>query len=265
MIHMPTHPKTTKSYDEHADKYNEHVINSPDAVYNYLYEKPAMRAELPDLSDMSVISIGCGTGIDISYLKGQRAKRVVGIDISAGMVDVAKRSYPDIEFHVMDMERLEFNDETFDLAYSSLTMHYVDSWTTALKETRRVLKPNAQYIFSCHHPIQDGLECFDDGATKGSRLGKTVVKATKEQVVYGDYLSADYAGIRPVDKVICDMELRVYQKPISKMIEEIRTSGFSIEKLVEPQPLESMRGLNANSYEKLKKIPSFMIWVLQKS
>lgn len=260
---MPTHDKTVQSYNNHADKYNEHIIKPDDAVYHHYYEKPAIRAELPEMEGLSVISIGCGTGVDTHYLKENDADRVVGVDISAGMIDVAKNTYNDIEFYVMDMEQLNFEDKTFDLAYSSLAMHYVSDWKTALSEAQRVLRPGSTYVFSCHHPIDDGVEWFNEENKRGNRLGKTVFKKTGERIIHGDYLSADYHGVRPIDGMLGDMEIRIYQRPISRMVEEIIKSGFRIEKLVEPQPLEAMQEVDPD-YEQLKKIPTFMIWVLRR-
>ena len=48
---------------------------------------------------------------------------VTGVDISDGLITIAKESYPECDFKVMDMEKLEFTDESFDFAYSSLAIH----------------------------------------------------------------------------------------------------------------------------------------------
>ena len=128
--------------------------------FTLIYEKPAIRAELPDIHGLEVISIGCGSGVDAKWLADNGAKRVVGIDISEGLLAIARRSYPEIEFHEMDMEQLNLPDESFDLAYSSLAIHYVDDWTQPLKEARRILRPNGQYIFSCEHPIDSAVAGF---------------------------------------------------------------------------------------------------------
>ena len=54
-------------------------------------EKPAMYKKLPDLKDKSILCIGCGTGEECEHLKSLGAKRVVGIDISKGLIDFAKK------------------------------------------------------------------------------------------------------------------------------------------------------------------------------
>ena len=67
-------------------------------------------------------------------------------------------------------------------------------------------------------------------------------------------------GIKPVRGTLKDIEVVVYHRTFSKMIEHILASGFVIERVVEPQPLKS----NSEHYEQLTRIPTFMIWVLRK-
>lgn len=139
---MTTDRRTTETYNMAAMAYDAHVSDPADSPLHAHYEKPAMRAELPDLTDLSVLSIGCGSGADAQWLKENGAGNVSGVDISAGLIDIAQAKYPDVDFQVMDMAHLDFEDETFDLAYSSLAIHYLPDWGPPLREARRVLKPN---------------------------------------------------------------------------------------------------------------------------
>lgn len=257
---MATDPNTIKHYNANAEQYHRHVSDPSDSTFHSYYEKPAIRAELPDLDGLEVVSIGCGSGVDTSWLADNGAKRVVGVDISEGLLAIAKTNNPDIEFHEMDMEELDFPDESFDLAYSSLAIHYVDDWTKPLKEAYRVLRSGGQYVFSCGHPIDSAMEYATEGDYKYARLGRRINQATKERTIYGDYLARETNGIKPVTGVLKDIEVVVYHRTFSKMIEQIQASGFSIERVVEPQPIEG----DPDHYEQLTKIPTFMIWVLRK-
>jgi len=67
----------------------------------------------------SVLEVGSGTG---SLLAATRPRRGVGIDISGEMVRLARRRYPDLEFHQMAAESLDLNGEKFDyILLSDLT------------------------------------------------------------------------------------------------------------------------------------------------
>jgi hypothetical protein len=48
------------------------------------------------------------------------------------------------------------------------------------------------------------------------------------------------------------------------MVEQIVASGFSIKRVVEPQPTSEMQKANPDMFEQLTRIPTFMIWVLRK-
>lgn len=258
---MATDPNTIEHYNNSAENYHRHVSDPSDSTFHAYYEKPAIRAELPDLNGLQVISIGCGSGVDTRWLADNGADKVAGIDISANLLAIAKSNNPDIEFYEMDMEKLDFPDDSFDLAYSSLAIHYVDDWTKPLKEALRVLRSGGQYVFSCGHPINDAMEYAEDDDYRYARLGKRVDKATNERAIYGDYLAAETNGVRPVTGVLKDIEVVVYQRTFSKMIEQIQSSGFMIDRVVEPQPIEG----DPDHYEQLTKIPTFMIWVLRKA
>ena len=261
---MPTDPRTTESYNLNADVYNHHVSNPDESPYHTYYEKPAIRAALPELTDLNVLSIGCGSGVDSRWLKDNGAKNVFGVDISDGLINIAKENNLDIDFTVMDMERLDFEDESFDLTYSSLAIHYLNDWTKALQEANRVLKPGGQYIFSCSHPVDSALERTKDVSSKSAYLGRITNLETSERTMYGDYLAVKENGSKAYSSIAGNTEIWLYHQPVSKMMEYIRKAGFSIETMIEPLPLPEMQQKFPEYYEQLNLIPAFMIWVLKK-
>ena len=251
-------------YDKNADDYHRHVTDSSDSIYHAYYEKPAIRAALPKLGGLKVISIGCGSGVDARWLKDNGASEVTGVDISEKLIEIAKNNNPDIEFRVMDMERLDFNDSSFDLAYSSLAIHYTEDWTIPLKEAYRVLKPGSKYIFSCGHPIDSALKYGKTNKSRYALLGRKVNKETSKRTIYGDYMVAENNGVKPISFKMNGDNVTAYHRTFSKMLEQIQASGFQIEKLIEPKPTEKLKQQDPTIFEQLNKIPAFMIWVLKK-
>lgn len=69
------------------------AIRNRDNNYNVLLEIPAFRSLLPDLAGKDLIDLGCGFGDGCVYYKRSGARRVVGIDISAKMIEKAKMEY----------------------------------------------------------------------------------------------------------------------------------------------------------------------------
>lgn len=100
----------------------------------------------------SILDIATGTGdMAILYTK-TNAKKIVGIDISTGMLDVAKvkvdkKNLNDtIELQVGDAENLQFDDNTFDVISVSYGIRNFEDLDKGLKEMLRVLKPNGLCI-----------------------------------------------------------------------------------------------------------------------
>ncbi len=132
----------------------------------------------------SVLDVATGTGslaIDLS----KSAEKVVGIDLSSKMLDVAekKRKNDNLSFLLMDASCMKFNDEEFDVVTISLGLHDMplDIRTLVLKEVKRVLKRNGKlYILEYDLP-QNPL-----GAVS-SRLINTF-----ESKYYLDFINSDF-------------------------------------------------------------------------
>lgn len=63
--------------------------------YNDLLEQPAMAKMLPDLTGKTVLDLGCGYGHNCIDFVNRGAMRVVGVDISKKMLEVAKNESAD--------------------------------------------------------------------------------------------------------------------------------------------------------------------------
>ena len=118
-------------------------------------EWPALRALLPDLRGRSVVDLGCGFGWFCRWAREQGAARVLGLDVSENMLARARTDTADAAIHYerADLERLELAEAGFDLAYSSLALHYVERLEALLATLHRALKPGGALVFSVEHPI----------------------------------------------------------------------------------------------------------------
>lgn len=253
---MATTQNTIDWYNKHADQYSDHVNSPDDSPYHTYYEKPAMKAELPDMKGERVLTLGCGNGQECRYLKNQGAEHVVGIDVSSKLIDIAESNHLDCEFHVMSMEKLDFNDASFDLVYSSLAVHYVIGGLGEVsKEVFRVLKPGGLFIFSSGHPLGSALELVeDDETTKRRAIEIAKSKTENTELVHGDYLtSRQVTG----DK---DFAVEYWHQPIGKTVTQLAEAGFIIEKMVEPLPQEGFKKVSPRHYERLKRLPDFMVF-----
>lgn len=71
-----------------------------------------------------VLDLGCGAGRDLGPLK-ERGYEVVGVDISDGMLELARRHHADVELVQASLYELPFHDESFDGVWSAATLLHV--------------------------------------------------------------------------------------------------------------------------------------------
>ena len=118
-------------------------------------EWPSIRALLPDLRGNSVVDLGCGFGWFCRWARENGAAHVLGLDVSERMLMRAKADTADagITYEQADLERLELPEASFDLAYSSLALHYVERAAELLATVHRALKPDGALVFSVEHPV----------------------------------------------------------------------------------------------------------------
>lgn len=86
------------------------------------------------------LDVGCGTGFSSVALK-TIAKRVVGIDLSREMINLAIEA-DGVEYMVSSAESLPVFDDKFDLITVSQAIHWIDR-TKFFAEADKVLKPNS--------------------------------------------------------------------------------------------------------------------------
>src|SRR5262249_54003254 len=77
-----------------------------------------------------------------------RAGAVAGVDPGAGMLEVARRHDPSIDWRQGAAESLPFADRTFDAVISQFGLMFFPNRRQALGEVLRVLKPGGRFAFA---------------------------------------------------------------------------------------------------------------------
>ncbi|PSP68227.1 SAM-dependent methyltransferase [Halobacteriales archaeon QH_8_67_27] len=111
-----------------------------------------MRTEALDLLDIEegdrVLDVGCGTGFATEGLL-ERTENVYGLDQSVHQMEKAWQKFGKrdrVRFYRGDAERLPFENDTFDIVWSSGSIEYWPDPVAALVECRRIAKPGGQVL-----------------------------------------------------------------------------------------------------------------------
>jgi len=91
------------------------------------------------------LDLACGTG-DIALAAAVKGARVVGLDITYRMLQLAARKGPATTFMVGDMHCLPFAPATFDLVTTGYGLRNVPDLSTAIDEIARVLRPGGRLL-----------------------------------------------------------------------------------------------------------------------
>lgn len=247
-------------YEDFATEWAQRMRDGKNITHEYL-AKPALFEAAGDVRGKEILCIGCGSGEECDAFMKAGAKRVVGIDLSPSLIEIAKKSYPQIEFYVMDMEQMDVEDASFDVIVSNLTMHYVPSWTPTLLKMKNILKPGGEIIITTNHPIRFGAEAKRMDDKEIFLLGYI---RYKEAGVMGDVIG-DYLTERKIEDSWFRGRFNVeyYHRPISSIINEIIKNGFVIREMIEPLPPTWVGEKEKSFYHIHTKIPLFMIFKLE--
>jgi SAM-dependent methyltransferase len=117
------------------------------------------------------LDAGCGTGFQ-SALLDELGWRTHGIDVSAGLLAVARRRLSHAALALASIEALPYPDARFDaVVCCGSTLSFVDDPARALAELGRVLRPGGRLLLDCEHRPSLDLAWTLASALAGDVLG----------------------------------------------------------------------------------------------
>ncbi|WP_460572192.1 class I SAM-dependent methyltransferase [Humibacter soli] len=128
-------------FDERATQYDD------SRMHRELAARVASFVQLDGVG--RVLDVATGTGLVLRALPPSDERSLLGADISAGMLAVARRETPGAEFVLVDAEPpLPFADGSFDLITCATGLHLMPSPSAALRDWRRLLAPNGRIVIA---------------------------------------------------------------------------------------------------------------------
>ncbi len=95
-----------------------------------------------------IIDVACGTGHITNMLSKISTGRIIGTDISEGMVKQAKALYPEIEFRKVAAEDLDYNNE-YDIAFCNSALQWFSDPDKSIKAIFNSLKKSGRLGLAC--------------------------------------------------------------------------------------------------------------------
>jgi ubiquinone/menaquinone biosynthesis C-methylase UbiE len=146
------HPETApeKAYDLWAFNYD----NQPGNLMLDLDEKmfSGFLSET-EITNKVIADIGCGTGRHWQQIADREPARLIGFDVSDGMLAMLKKKFSNAEvYRLTDNKLNSLADDSCDVIISTLAMAHIKNIEEALREWNRVLKPGGEMIITDYHP-----------------------------------------------------------------------------------------------------------------
>ena len=250
MGRMPTQPENgaqaadlprVNDYDLIAEAY---AAENETSLANAYYDRPAILALAGDVAGRRILDAGCGSG-PLSVALRDRGAVVTGIDISAGMLELARRKLgDDVRLQQADLKSpLPFPDNAFDDVIAALVLHYLEDWTAPLAELRRVLTPRGRLIVSVNHPSSIYIPWLYPSGRKA------------------DYF-ATHSWTVPWTMGGQTALMRFWHRPLHAMTDAFTGAGFRISVVSEPQPVPAARELFPDRFPAITTNPNFLFFVL---
>ncbi len=144
--------KTGQVSEDAARVYEEIWVPS-------LFEKwaPAI-ADAANIQDWNtVLDVACGTGLVAMTVNDRIGPggSVTGVDINAGMLEVAKSKSSQVKWEKSPAESLPYEDSSFDRVLCQFGLTFFEDQQKALREMMRVLRPDGLLVFNVWDKLEE--------------------------------------------------------------------------------------------------------------
>lgn len=176
-----------------------------------------------------VCDIACGEGYLSRFVAALGPKSVVGVDISAALIDVAhqRSNAPHLSFRVDDAQQLRtFSDDSIDIAVSQLAIMDIPDHRAMFRSVQRVLKPGGMFLFSLLHPcFESPFHLPDEPQFIYDENDRPIAYRIQRYQTEG-YWESGGTGVRG--------QMGAYHRTLSTLLNDLFSAGFILERVEEP-------------------------------
>lgn len=143
------------TYNEWAEDYNREMIDEQHYVAHTIAADYVLKyLECRDIANVKILDAGCGTGLVGAALAEKGAKQIHGIDLSPGMMEVARRTGAYQSLSPADLsQQLDLPSQSYDFIVCVGTMTQGHVGPEAFDEFIRVVKPGGFIISTVRETV----------------------------------------------------------------------------------------------------------------
>jgi SAM-dependent methyltransferase len=202
-------------------------------------------------SEDRVLDVGCGTGVLARAAADRVAdeSQVTGLDLNEGMLAVARRLRPQIDWRQGDATKLPVRDESYDVVVSQFALMYFPDRSAAIGEMVRVLKPGGRLAVAVWGPYERATGYVILTKIAKRRCGQAAADVLAAPFVLGeeDALRVLFQGAG-VDEPTIELRDGTVTFPSIEAFVETEVKGSPLEALLDE---ESYRGLTQEARDEL--------------
>jgi ubiquinone/menaquinone biosynthesis C-methylase UbiE len=175
--------KIAESWSEKAAYYDTHVSHGIQTNEEKLLWINALQSVLPPGDKLSILDVGCGTGV-MGLVLAEMGHVVIGIDLSEEMMNIGRKkaasAHLSMTFRHGDAEHPPFAENTFDVVINRHLLWTLPHPDTALASWYQVLGPGGVVM------VIDGV--WEDGSTISTVRRRTSIALSRilESHPHGD-------------------------------------------------------------------------------
>lgn len=190
-----------------------------------LVEWPAQQQMLGEVSGLSILDLGCGSGAKLAELVASGATDCVGVDVSGNFISDPQANLTLAEGDVNDLESIEsVRGRQFDRILFLQSFGYATDPVATLRQARRLLAEDGFILLTRTHPVRYAVERSE---RNGSTLG-------------GEYYAR--ASYRDDNRWDSGVSLTKRTYTIADLLNAFGRAGLWIEEAAEPAFPEAARG-----------------------
>ena len=234
MLYATSIKQVSRLWEANAEEWTR-LSRAGYDVYRDTHNTPVFLKELPFITGLRGLDIGCGEGTNTCKV-AELGARMTGIDVSETFIRHARSALksdpPEVDFQVADATSLPFEECSFDFAVAFMSMMDVAHHDLAIAEAFRVLKHGGFFQFSILHP------CFAPPLRRPLRDDNGHVRA----IEVGDYFTENnghieewtFRSAKRAGESAKPFRIPRFHRTLSGWINLLIASGFEIGRLHEP-------------------------------